>query len=256
MQSLQCQVHSKLKQHAYLVPFLKTFNHLQFSINGNKGYHTSTCGMIQTGMHCDVTYSFSKDEGIHCSPSMNSQEVNTIVAIITIGHPRVITFERVIWREGPTDVVVEKKYFILSHGSLFILHPLDERPALRDKNDNTTLTYWKHGGVRMMCNNQTCDNRCGPMCTAANKNICSFSLGLRCCTHNRTVDVETWVDPLSDNDRHKFNLSELTRSQKDWNIKASSMLLEYSESGEESTFEDWLLCATQQVCADYYYNKD
>mmetsp|Transcript_13933 Transcript_13933/g.28414 ORF Transcript_13933/g.28414 Transcript_13933/m.28414 type:complete len:188 (+) Transcript_13933:803-1366(+) len=158
MQSLQRQVHSKLKQHAYLVPFLKTFNHLQFSINGNKGYHTSTCGMIQTGMHCDVTYSFSKDEGIHCSPSMNSQEVNTIVAIITIGHPRVITFERVIWREGPTDVVVEKKYFILSHGSLFILHPLDERPALRDKNDNTTLTYWKHGGVRMMCNNQTCDN--------------------------------------------------------------------------------------------------
>jgi hypothetical protein len=200
--SLRNQVYSILLKHQYLAPFLKEFNHMQFSINGNKGLlPQKSCSYVQTGFHCDIAYSFHKTKGIRCLPSMNSQEVNSIVAIITIGHSRTMTFERVVlWNDGPTDIVLERRYFILSHGSLFILHPLDERPALRDGNSHA-LSYWRHGDVRMLCNNSSCEVKCNGSCHAANEYTCSFTLALRRCIHSRIIDSETDTDPLSDEDR-------------------------------------------------------
>ena len=100
MNSLMDKVYSILHQHQYLVPFLKQFNHLQFSINGNKGIQQEKTRQNQTGMHCDMSYSFSDKNGIQCLPTMNSQEFNTIVAIITVGHSCIIKFERVAWDKG------------------------------------------------------------------------------------------------------------------------------------------------------------
>jgi hypothetical protein len=85
---------------------------------------------------------------------LNSQEINSLVVIITVGHSRVMALERVVWAPGEEehDKVLETKYLVLSHNSLFILHPLDERPSLRDTGSKQ-LSYWKHGRVRLMCTN-------------------------------------------------------------------------------------------------------
>lgn len=124
MEELLTRVHSILHSYDYLAPFLRDkFNHLQFSINGGKGVcsDTNTCTIIQTGMHCDMRYTYSDANGIQCSPKLNSQAINSIVAIITVGHSRLLRMERVEWRNGPTDHVLETRYFILSHNSLFLL---------------------------------------------------------------------------------------------------------------------------------------
>jgi hypothetical protein len=209
MNLLRVKVYSILEQHQYLVPFLKPFNHLQFSINGNKGIQQEkTCQNIQTGMHCDMSYSFSDKNGIQCLPTMNSQEFNTVVAIITVGHSRIIKFERVAWDKGVTGEVLETRYFILTHLSLFLLHPLDERPALRDKGSKV-LSIWRHGDVRLLCNNNSCRGRCDATCHVENENIVSFSLALRCCNHSSIIDTETDTPPVSNDDRKRLRLPPL-----------------------------------------------
>ena len=145
MKVLLHDVQQILHRHQYLQPFLLDFNHIQFSINGCKGALDSTCNIVQTGSHCDVKYSFSHQKGIYCCPTNNSQNINSIVAILTVGNSRVITFERVLWggsKHTETDTVLETRYFILSHGSMFILHLTDERPALRDQKKDR-LSYWR-----------------------------------------------------------------------------------------------------------------
>ena len=137
MEELLTRVHSILHSYDYLAPFLRDkFNHLQFSINGGKGVcsDTNTCTIIQTGMHCDMRYTYSDANGIQCSPKLNSQAINSIVAIITVGHSRLLRMERVEWRNGPTDHVLETRYFILSHNSLFLLS------VVRDNNPPPCLS--------------------------------------------------------------------------------------------------------------------
>lgn len=107
-------------------------------------------------LYCDTIFSFSKERGIHCLQSKNSQAPNSIVAILTVGHSRISTMERVKCENGPTDQVLETRHFVLSHGSLFVLHPLDERPSVRDG----IMSYWKHGDVRLACTNPFCKDRC------------------------------------------------------------------------------------------------
>jgi hypothetical protein len=252
MISLRNQVYSILLQYKYLAPFVKEFNHIQFSINGNKGLlPQKSCSYVQTGMHCDISYTFHKTEGIRCLPSTNSQEVNSIVAIITIGHSRIITFERVVWNDGPTDDVLERRHLILSHGSLFIVHPLDERPALRDV-DSHVLSYWRHGDVRMVCNNPTCTVKCHNSCHTANEYTCSFTLAFRRCIHDRIIDSQTNTDPLLDADRTLLGLSPLGANNKDRNDRASKLLHDYKSNGGDDNFRRWLLFATQKVMADFY----
>lgn len=254
MNSLMDKVYSILHQHQYLTPFLKQFNHLQFSINGNKGLpKQKTCQMKQTGMHCDIAYSFNEKNGIQCLPAMNSQELNTIVAIITVGHSRIIKFERVAWDKGVTRdrEVLETRYFILTHNSLFLLHPLDERPALRDKGSKV-LSIWRHGDVRLLCNNHSCRDRCNKTCHVENENIVSFSLALRCCNPSSIIDTETDTPPLSDDDRKRLQLPPLNDAQKERNINATIELQKYCQSGSKAIFDDWLLRAARKVFDEFY----
>jgi hypothetical protein len=255
MNLLRVKVYSILEQHQYLVPFLKPFNHLQFSINGNKGIQQEkTCQNIQTGMHCDMSYSFSDKNGIQCLPTMNSQEFNTVVAIITVGHSRIIKFERVAWDKGVTGGVIEKRYFILTHLSLFLLHPLDERPALRDKGSKV-LSIWRHGDVRLLCNNNSCRGRCDATCHVENENIVSFSLALRCCNHSSIIDTETDTPPVSNDDRKRLRLPPLNDAQKERNINATIELQKYYQSGSKAVFDAWLLGATRKVLDEFYENS-
>ena len=118
MNKLRIKVQTILRNYNYLAPFLKEdFNHVQFSINGGKGMaHINPPAVVQTGIHCDTIYSFSKERGIYWSQSKNSQAPNSIVAILTVGHSRIMTMERVKWMNGHTDHVLEtnSKSFVRS----------------------------------------------------------------------------------------------------------------------------------------------
>lgn len=252
MNSLLDRTFSILQKHNYLSPFLRHFNHLQFSINGNKGQQAEkTCQNVQTGMHSDITYSFRKEVGIQCPSSSNSQEFNTIVAIITVGHARCIKFERVTWENGLIGDILETRYFILKHHSLFLLHPLDERPALRDRGSKV-LSQWRHGDVKMMCNNVSCTVRCDQSCAIENESIVSFALALRCCNHSSIIDTDTDTTPLADNVRRQWQLPLLLAIEQEKNENATTQLEQYINSGEAEIFSAWLLRSTKKVMHDFY----
>mmetsp|Transcript_31471 Transcript_31471/g.47171 ORF Transcript_31471/g.47171 Transcript_31471/m.47171 type:complete len:370 (+) Transcript_31471:345-1454(+) len=239
MGTLRAKLYSILQQHSYLAPFLKEFNHVQFNIYGDKVLQQNkTCQYMQT----EMPYSFSKKNGIQCLPPVNSPEFNTIVATINVGHARSIKFERVAWDNGTTGDVLETRYFILPNLSLFVLHPLDERPALRDRNRSSkVLSIWRHDDTKMLCNNPSCRGRCDGTCQAENEYIASYALVLRC----SRIDTERDTDPLFDQPQ----LPRLSASHRERMRDAATQLEEYSH-GE--SFSAWLLHATQKVEDDFH----
>ncbi len=256
MNKLRIKVqHIIWQSYPYLAPFLKEdFNHVQFSINGSKGvkHVKNTAATIQTGFHTDVTYSFSKERGIHCKETMNSQVPNSLVAILTVGHPRILTMERVHWNNGVTNEVLETRHFILSHGSLFILHCTDERPSRRDGIKNEILSYWRHGDVKHACSNPNCTYRCNAQCTALNEHTVSFAVAFRTCGHTRMIERNSNLDPLLDGERKELNLDPLNDTEKDKNINAAEMLAAYNTDGRADNFNNWLKTATKKVLKEFY----
>jgi len=258
MALLNDNIHFVLSQYEYLQPFLRPFNNIQFSINGNNGFSDDNpCQDTQTGIHTDTTYSYGKNKGIYCSPVLNSQEINSLVVIITVGHSRVMALERVVWAPGEEehDKVLETKYLVLSHNSLFILHPLDERPSLRDTGSKQ-LSYWKHGRVRLMCTNAECKTRCNNTCKAKNDGICSMMLGLRSCSHLRTIDASSWTEPMDYNTRCELNLPSLSDLEEKKNGIAIDMLEEYVNSGDQSKFNTWLGNAVDKIKRECYIDNN
>lgn len=258
MKELQHLLQDGLRKYPYIAPFLlEDFNTVQLSINGGKGVSKNTPTITQTGMHCDVVYSCCPDDGLPVySPKRNSQKENTIVAILTVGHSRILTFQRLAW-PIPSDEkdieVLETCYFVLTHGSLFILNPLDERPARRDTGSNQ-LSVWRHGDVRLCCNNPQCKSKCNKECFKMNEHTASFSLAFRTCSHSRTIDPLTHLEPLDDHTRAQLGLAVLKDFQKKRNAEATEKLCEYSDNGGEEKFQNWLRLATKKVREDFYPN--
>jgi len=168
-----------------------------------------------------------------------------------------MTLERVLWAPGEADhdKVLETKYIVLAHNSLFILHPLDERPSLRDTGSKQ-LSYWKHGRVRLMCTNTECKTRCNNTCKAKNDGICSFMLGLRACSHLRMIDSSSWVEPMDYNTRRELNLPSLSDLEEEKNGIAINMLEEYVNSGDQSKFNTWLDSAVEKIKREYIDNNN
>ena len=256
MNKLRIKVQDIIRQsYPYLAPFLQQdFNHMQFSINGGKGvpHGKNIAAIEQTGMHTDVTFSFSKERGIHCKETMNSQVPNSIVAILTVGHPRLLTMERVRWNDGVTKEVMETRRFILSHESLFILHSTDERPSRRDGKNNETLSYWRHGDVKLLCSNPNCTYRCDAQCSALNEHIVSFAVAFRTCSHTRMIERNSNLGPLLDGERKELNLDPLDDTEKDKNKNAAEMLEAYNTDGRADNFNKWLCIATKRVMKEFY----
>lgn len=253
MASLCDKIYFLLSQYEYLQPFLRPFNNIQFSINGNNGFSDDNpCQDIQTGIHTDITYSYSEKKGIYCSPTLNSQEINSLVVIITVGHSRVMALERVVWAPGEKQhgMVLETKYLVLTHNSCFILHPLDERPSLRDAGSKE-LSYWRHGRVRLMCTNTECKTRCNKTCNTKNDGICSLMLGLRTCSHSRTIDASSWTEPMDYNTRCELKLPSLSDLEEEKNSIASDMLEVYVSSGDQSNFITWVGTAVDRIKREF-----
>lgn len=75
----------------------------------------------------------------------NSQGANTVTAILTLGDSREICFREYFSdsrdnQVGTNDMDIK---ILLSHKSLFILHPSNEMPM--NRSSNTTKTFFKHG---------------------------------------------------------------------------------------------------------------
>jgi len=83
----------------------------------------------------------------------NSQTKGTVTSIITVGCSRSLFFEQFRnktcseIKKGPKRVygIGSQKSFQMTHGSLFQLHPEDERDQLRTCLEDQFISYFKHG---------------------------------------------------------------------------------------------------------------
>ena len=92
--------------------------------------------------HRDITFT----EGGEYDRSANSQKEKTISAILVIGDTRNLKFTLYKRRGSQMEKIPrENQEFNLRHGTLFLLHPEDERPFIREWCPQYGKTFFKHG---------------------------------------------------------------------------------------------------------------
>ena len=97
--------------------------------------------------HCDNTYSPSGK----FSTRMNTQLEDTPTITLTLGSPRVLKFQRRFvgdkgtWEIDPSFTHHET----LSHGTVSIVHPDDERPFEMKIGGKTRKVQYQHGNIRV-----------------------------------------------------------------------------------------------------------
>ena len=101
----------------------------------------------QLDYHRDVSYT---SDGKY-NEFKNSQSFNTPTIVLCIGQSRTLKFRNCCAcysnrRSTPSSSIRE---FKLNHGDMFVLHPDDERPSMRNKKDTTINTFFQHGDVRL-----------------------------------------------------------------------------------------------------------
>jgi hypothetical protein len=99
------------------------------------------------GFHCDSVYKASGE----FNQSQNTQAPGTAVVGVNLGDSRLLKFIRRYvssngkgWDIAERDVVVGE--FLQEHGSIFLLHPEDERPK---KRWQTHSSQFQHGGIQV-----------------------------------------------------------------------------------------------------------
>lgn len=75
----------------------------------------------------------------------NSQKENSLTCILVIGDTRQLVFQLKRSRNVLVAHEGAKQIRMLQHGSLFVLNPNCERPAIRALFDENNVTYWEHG---------------------------------------------------------------------------------------------------------------
>ena len=129
----------------------KSFNHctvlIYFTDEGDAMKKVSTLGK-----HCDCNYDIQGE----FQEESNSQMENTPTISLSLGESRELqlfrrygviskTSQRLVWKEDESF----KQSVSLSDGSVFVLHPTDEKPTLvADENGNTTQVQFQHGDIR------------------------------------------------------------------------------------------------------------
>ena len=103
----------------------------------------------QVGMHRDNPTNIAGE-----FLANNSQAENTPTCVLTLGDTRHLEFrlhKNNFTGDGTGTIEIQKEFartvVPLSHGSLFYLHPDDEKALLRDYFDEVQLSFWKHGKV-------------------------------------------------------------------------------------------------------------
>ena len=107
----------------------------------------------QISWHRDCMYDW-KEPHSFCH-SKNSQAEGTPTCILSLGETRTINFRCCRHRlrtdppggKGPIPIPNSMVQFDLSHGSLLILHPSDEKTVLRAIFDDKNCTFMQHGAI-------------------------------------------------------------------------------------------------------------
>jgi hypothetical protein len=103
------------------------------------------CTVSSLGYHCDIEYN---TKGVFAKS--NSQKENTPVVVLTLGDSRTVHMKkRKVGKDGKwTDNAMEKIHdYLLRSGSLFVLHPEDEKLKNRGP-EHEGLSQFQHGGVK------------------------------------------------------------------------------------------------------------
>lgn len=117
------------------------------------------------------------------SYALNSQAKETPTCILTIGDSRVLQLRLIKYVRGKSGILnkmeaVKRIYkrFILKHGSLFVLHPEDEKPIIRLLfGQEAVKSFYKHG----------------VSVTKVSKNSASIALAFRITNHSTFVNTAT-----------------------------------------------------------------
>ena len=123
------------------------FNHcsilIYFGLHGYKKYSTLSS-------HCDNTYR-PNGEFVH---RLNSQVENTPTITLTIGDSRIIHYHRRYSSNGKFwDKDLEPVHsHTLSHGSINVVHPDDERPFEIEMGNQRKKCQIQHGNIRVGLN--------------------------------------------------------------------------------------------------------
>lgn len=177
------------------------FNHVTVLI------YYSDKKVCQLALHRDQLY--SRDDKFLCH--LNSQHEGTPTCILTIGDVRDLSFK--LFCHGkkckgsrstvqPCGGVGDYK-FSLGHGSLFVLHPDDERPKFRPFYKQDDYCFFKHGDIKFGGSNE-------------------MSIGIVCrtCIHATKVHKKTGahyissVDMLIDSVEHFDSINVLSNFTK------------------------------------------
>ena len=150
----------------------ESFNHCTVLIYS--GSNNNGCSNSSLSFHSDCTF----DHKGKYVTNRNSQKENTCVVVLTVGDCREIFFKKRVVVEGNqgrhkwrvTDD--ESISFLLEDNSVFLLHPMDEIPSMKE-GDNL-MSQYIHGGINV-----------------ESPNILSFALVFR------VVCVEREYDPIT-----------------------------------------------------------
>jgi hypothetical protein len=85
---------------------------------------------------------FKKDGSF--DQSKNLQIKDTVTAILCFGDPRHLDFTIHKVTQRKNEKICKSKSFNLTHGSLFVLHPNDEKPLVRPFCNTNESTFFKH----------------------------------------------------------------------------------------------------------------
>ena len=74
----------------------------------------------------------------------NSQIQDTATAVLCFGDPRHLDFTIHKVTQRKIEKICKSKLFHLTHGSLFLLHPNDEKPLVRPFCNKNKFSFFKH----------------------------------------------------------------------------------------------------------------
>ena len=134
----------RMKRRNYSNILFKKINHCSVLIYfGLKNY--KSCSTLSS--HCDNTYRPS-GTFVH---SMNAQVEDTPTITLTIGDPRTIHYKRRCSSNGKTwdDNMMHLHSDILSHGTVNVIHPDDERPFEMTIGKDKKVCQIQHGDIKV-----------------------------------------------------------------------------------------------------------
>jgi hypothetical protein len=179
--------------------------------------------------HRDITYTSDGEYEV----TKNSQKKKTITAILVIGDTRHLKFTLHSHRGTTMETIPEvNKVFTLKHGTLFLLHPEDERPFMREWCTQYGKTFFKHSSDGIGNNGE--------------RNM-SLGIAMRVTCYSHEVLRESGRLVLKDKFYPFGCLREREKDQRSEIILQEYLASEQKQIDDAGILEKWMNC-----CSEYF----